>query len=98
MLIARGEGRGGGRAEYLPDTLIRLFYILDPSFIDSQFFNSSPPHTLLMATDPPSRHSMHHVIHIPYDPPRPSAHSTPPPPPEITAEEIYTKILKNFLI
>ena len=97
MLIARGGGEGEGRAEYLPDTLIRLFYILDPSFIDSQFFNSSPPHTLLMATDPPSRHSMHHVIHIPYDPPRPSAHSTPPPP-EITAEEIYTKILKDFLI
>lgn len=69
MLIARGGGEGGG-AEYLPDTLIRLFYILDPSFIDSQFFNSPPPHTLLMATDPPSRRSMHHVIHIPYDPPK----------------------------
>ena len=50
-----------------------------------------------MATDPPSRRSMHHVNHIPYDPPKPSAHSTPPPP-EITAEEIYTKILKDFLI
>ena len=42
MLIARGGGEGGGRAEYLPDTLIRLFYLLDPSFIDSQFFNSPP--------------------------------------------------------
>ena len=41
MLIARGEGRGA-RAEYLPDTLKRLFYILDPSFIDGQFFNSPP--------------------------------------------------------
>ena len=40
MLIARGGGEGG--AEYLPDTLIRLFYILDPFFIDSKFFNSPP--------------------------------------------------------
>ena len=50
-----------------------------------------------MATDPPSRRSMHHVIHIPYDPPKTLCPLDPPPPP-ITAEEIYTKILKDFLI
>ena len=51
-----------------------------------------------MATDPPSRRSMHHVIHIPYDPPKTHGPHDPPPPPPITAEEIYTKILKDFLI
>ena len=44
MLIARGEGRGG--AVYLPDTLIRLFYILDPSFIDSQFLIVPPSYSV----------------------------------------------------